>query len=181
MERALARREEIGVALGERETVAAILEREARPRHDDVRAEGMECGLDVAHHHPVGVGGAEIGRIAAQRITHLGQQRLLADQRAAFRGVCLGKQLLDGNVLVLRVGDDSGVRRRRPASSPQVVVEAFDRVARKLAQLIAFEDIERQQRGQSLGAWWHLPDVVATIARRDRLDPVAGMSRQVFR
>ncbi len=92
MERALSWREEIGVALDKREATAAILQREACSRYDDVGAERIKRGLDEAHHHPVGVGGAEIGGIAAQRIANLGQQRLLANQRATACGVRFGKQ-----------------------------------------------------------------------------------------
>ena len=82
-------------------------------------------------HHPVGVGGAEIGGIAAQRIANLGQQRLLANQRAAARGVRLGKQFSDGYARLRRIGDEVVYVGEGQLHRLELPMEAFHGVAGK--------------------------------------------------
>src|SRR5258708_14195767 len=51
VKRTPAGRDAVGAAGIERETVAAILQRQAPARHDDTRAEAHEITLDEAHNH----------------------------------------------------------------------------------------------------------------------------------
>ena len=57
----------LGWPLVQREVVAAVLQRDPRPRHDDAAPEARVVGLDERDHHAVAVGGAEVDRAAARR------------------------------------------------------------------------------------------------------------------
>src|SRR6266540_4970070 len=56
---------------------------------------------------------------------------------------------------------------------------ALRRVAWKLVEREAFEDIQRDQGGDALSVRWDLPHIVAAVARADRRNPRAGMAREI--
>ena len=63
LERALAGRVDVGMAVLQREEFAAILEHEAEAVGDESRAHAAEVGLDLRDHHAGGVGDGEIGGV----------------------------------------------------------------------------------------------------------------------
>ncbi len=65
----------VGVAFGEHEAGAAILQADAAGR-DHAGAETHVVGLDEAHHHAIFIGGGEVDRAAFFRCTGLEVGRL---------------------------------------------------------------------------------------------------------
>ena len=91
--------------LVEREVRAAVLERDARPRHGDTRAEGGVVALDERDHVALAVGGAEIDGAAAVRVARPRLQRAGGDERAAGGEIGGIQQLADLSFHIAWVGD----------------------------------------------------------------------------
>ena len=69
VERPLARANAIGMIRREHESVPAILHGDARAGDDDAAAEAVVVRLNQRDHHAVRIGGGEINRAAALRIS----------------------------------------------------------------------------------------------------------------
>ncbi len=85
LERPLARRIDVGMAVPQREQLAAILEHEAEPVRHQAGAHAAEVRLDHRHHHAGRVGDGEVGGVAvAGRVAgpHRPVDAVGTDQRA---------------------------------------------------------------------------------------------------
>jgi len=180
VERALGRLEDVRVIGVQAERRPAVLQDDPCLRDHDVRAEAVEGGLDVADHHPVGVRGAQVHRVAACRVPRLGGQGLLADECAPRCRVLLGQQLLGRHRPAIGIGDVPAGVGGCQLHRLDLQVEAVHAVARQIAQVEPLEDVQGDQRREALPVGWELPDVVPAVAGADRVDPGAGVGRQVL-
>ena len=65
--RVLARRDDVGVALGKGEARAAVLQADARARHEHAGPEALVEALDHGDAVALSIGGAEVDRVPARR------------------------------------------------------------------------------------------------------------------
>ena len=114
------------------------------------------------------------GRHAQRRLGHV-------DALGLPLGVRLGDQLGNRQVFLhLRVGVKLGPIGERQFLCLGVKVDEVGRVVAHRGDVVLLEDVQNLQRGDALAVRWQFPDVVATIAGADRLDPVRGVSLEIF-
>ncbi len=173
VERPLPGADLVGMALGRDEPRGAVLQRNARARHDDARAEAGVVRLDQRHHHARGVGRAEIDRAAVLRHARAEILGLLGiDQLGAALQVRLVEHLLRRHVHESWIGDvapdvgegefhrlDPEMRDFRPVTVVPGDVEVL-------------EDAERHAGGDALARRRELMQRRAAIGEADRIDPV---------
>ena len=185
VERTLARRVAVGMVLAQHELLAAVLQDEAQARRRHAAAHAAVVGLDQRDHHAVGVGGGEVDRVAFVELRgrarlHFAQRGVHRDQRAAFAGVVLGDQPLDGRGMERGIGVPAravGERQLLGLDEQMHMLGAAEAVG---LQIVGFEQVEDLQRGDALPARRQFPQLDAAITRRHRFDPVAGVRGHVL-
>ena len=187
VEGALAGGVDVGVAVGQGEQFAAVLEHEAqRPA---VRAVGRQAaahaaivGLDPADHHAVAVGDAEIGgvalrrRIAGEDAVH---DAVGADQFRPFGGVGLGVQPGGRGLGEAFVGEVAGAVLEGQTLGLGLDVDRGGRLEAHGLQVELFADVQDLVGRQPLGVRPQGIDLDPAIGGHQRLDPFGAVGGQV--
>ena len=167
------------VACGvEREVCAAVLERDARPRHGDARAEGGVIALDERDHVALAVSGAEIDGAAAVRVARPRLQRAVGDERAA-RGEIGGiQQLADLSFHIARVGDVGPRVGKGQLDGLHHLVIVLGALA-LFRHGHAVQDAERHEHRNAVAVRRDLTGRIAAVFLRDGLDPFGAIIAEV--
>ena len=175
LERALARRVDVGVARFEGEEFAAILEGEAEAGHRDAGAHAAVVRLDERHHVALGVCGAQIDGVA---ILERGVAGVIGaggaggvDKPAPLGGVGLREQALQRNLGERRVGVELRAVLEGELLGLDQQVQGVGGAVAHLREVEAFEDVEHLERGDALRVGRQLIDVVAAVIDGDGFDP----------
>src|SRR6266704_5106855 len=163
----------------EREGAATVLQCYARARYHHVRTETVRVGLDQADHHALLICRTEVDGASCQRFARLGEQSLVADQRAPPGSILPGKEFPGGDGDTLGIGDVALGIDESQLHGLQLQVVAFRRFTRELLQIEAFKDVESDERGETLSIGRELPHVVPPAGGADRLYPRAAVLREV--
>src|SRR6266702_4716539 len=159
----------------EREGAATVLQCYARARYHHVRTETVRVGLDQADHHALLICRTEVDGASCQRFARLGEQSLVADQRAPPGSILPGKKFPGGDGDTLGIGDVALGIHKSQFHGLQLQVVAFRRFTRELLQIEAFKDVERDESGETLSIGREFPHVVPPVGGADRLYPRAAM------
>ena len=192
VERPLAGGQLVGMPRAQREPPSSVLQRDTRTGNDDPRSETREVGLDEADQAALVVGGAQIHGVGGTGIdTHRGPcDRTQAT--ATGRDVRIGEQSCGGHIGMLRVGDEGvrvgerhlgGLQGAMPGTRARGGGDRGGnaRPAERghIRRVVAVEDPERHQRGDTLPVRRDLPDLVVAVGDADGVHPGGPVPGQV--
>ena len=186
LEGPLARRIDVGMAVGQGEQLAPVLEHEAQRLRPIVRrqarAHAAIVGLDPADHHPVAVGDAEIGGVAVVRgvaghdaIHH----PIRPDQPGPFGGIGFGIQPFDRGLGESVVCEPAGPVLERQPLGLGLYVQGGGGLEAHGFQIELFADVQDLVGAQPLRVRPQTEDIHAAIVGLDRLDPFGVVGGQV--
>ena len=178
---ALARADLIGMTGLGGEAVAAVLQADARARHDHARAEAHVVGLDERDHHAAGIGRRQIDRAAGPRGAVGGCAGLLAVyETGALAQVVAVQQLRGGDAHMVQVGVVLVQIRKGQLHGLDLQVHAIHAVQRLRSRAQLVQHAQRHQRRNTLAVGRDLVDHRVTELLRHRSHPVGLVRGQIF-
>src|SRR5262245_32769841 len=169
----LPRREAVGMLRIHVEIRAAVVEDDARPRRHHARAECAEKALDHGQDSALAVGDDEAGGVAVHVAPHVLLGLLWIEVCATALGIALVEEPLDRRPRLRGIGDPSIAIGVGELGRFEEEMQALRGVRRVLRHLESFQQVQGEERGQSLGRRRRLVHRVAAIGRGKRRSPFA--------
>ena len=195
VKRPLAGGEAVRVALSKRETAAAVVQHDAGAGRDDSGAEIGEQRVDERDGVPLSVGGGQIDCVAVIAAV---EERIGRDLSTDHTGLVLGGRLVRIDLLPARgrvlLGDERLQELRghavgigevgRTVGEPNPLrfdepVQIVGAVVAERLDVVALENVQHLERHEALGIGRHLVDVVAAVARVNRVHPIRLVAGEI--
>ena len=177
----LARADLVGMTGLGGKAVAAVLQADARARHDHARAEAHVVGLDEGDHHAAGIGGRQVDRAAGPGRAVGGCAGLLAVyETGAFAQVVAVQQLRGGDAHMVQVGVVLMQVGKGQLHGLDLQVHAVHAVEVLLAHAQLVQHAQRHQRRNALAVGRNLVDHRVAELLRHRAHPVGLVRGQIF-
>ena len=182
MERALVRREAIGVSGIKREEFASVLQHDPGTPADQTAAKSLKetvdegDGVSLLIHRAKNLGIA--GNWSESGFISVGAAR--ANEPSPLCGIGLVEESPDGNGGQLRIGEIAVPVLKREFFDLNQEVEIGGRIVSQRGRIVTFEHVKHLQDGHPLRVGRHLIDLVSTIGGVDGLNPCGAVVPKVF-
>ena len=174
--RALASLQAVVAALVQREVGPPVLQTDGRAGDHHPGAKLHVIALNEGDHVALLVGGAEIHRVPAGRVSGGGVEGGFSDQRPAAGGIAVRQQIADLGAHIPGVGHIGlGIDEGQLHGLNHFVIGVS---AVPWAQLHALEDVQGHQGGDTVAVGRHLEHVIALVVDGDGVHP---QGRVVFK
>ncbi len=167
----------------QREVSSPVLKHDSRVPGRHGRPEGIVEGLDQGDGVSRFIYRTEVNGIPPQisRGDGLGVRRsVLPDKTPASRGVIFRKEIIDGNLDLLRVGDIPVPIGEGHFLGLHHVVKVVGRLIPQGGQVVTLEEVQHEEGGQALGVGGRLVNRVAPVRGGDGVPPVGPVIQKIL-